>query len=78
MHTVHVLTVSSGLPLELLDALLTRTEAILEEHGASRIWIDPAQPETTVMAEFSGTPAPSVPQDLAGVGATPEPAPVPA
>ncbi|MDF1603167.1 hypothetical protein [Nocardioides sp. YIM 152315] len=65
MHMVNVLTVSSGLPMALKDALLTRAEAVLNDHGASRIWIDPAQPGTTVLAEFPAAPA-SVVGDLVG------------
>jgi hypothetical protein len=36
----------------LMDDLLTKTESILLRHGATRIWIDPTQPGTTILAEF--------------------------
>jgi hypothetical protein len=49
---VHVLTVSTGLPMRLLEALLTQTEAVLEEQGATRIWVDSSLPGTTVLADF--------------------------
>jgi hypothetical protein len=52
VRKIHVLTVSSSLPMRLLDELLTRTEAILHDHGAARVWVDPTQPGTTVLAEF--------------------------
>ena len=45
----------------LVDDLLTRTESVLERHGATRVWIDGTQPGTTVLAEFPETAsAPSV------------------
>lgn len=68
LPAVHVLTVSSGLPLSLLDALLTRTEAVLHQYGAARVWIDPTGPGTTVLAEFpppSGRSAPNAGPDAA-------------
>ncbi len=52
MPEVHVLTVSTGLPVRLLEALLTQTEAVLEDQGATRIWIDSSLPGTTVLAEL--------------------------
>lgn len=60
MHEVQILNVSSNLPVALLDDLLTCTESVLQVHGASRVWIDAAQPGTTVVAEFpepAGRPA---------------------
>ncbi|MVQ51570.1 hypothetical protein GON03_20520 [Nocardioides sp. MAH-18] len=35
-----------------MDEILTRTETVLQDHGASRIWIDRSQPGLTVLAEF--------------------------
>ncbi len=59
MREIHVLTVSSNLPMRLLDELLTRTESVLHEHGASRVWVDPTQPGTSVLAEFPDTVSPA-------------------
>jgi hypothetical protein len=59
---LHVLTVNAGLPVRLLEALLTRTEAVLEEQGATRIWVDPARPGTTVLAEFPEPVEPPQPE----------------
>lgn len=56
VREVHVLTVSSNLPMGLLDDLLTSAETLLHKHGASRVWIDAAQPGNAVLAEFP-TPA---------------------
>jgi hypothetical protein len=69
VHTVHVLTVSTGLPIPLQDALLTRTEMTLHEHGASRVWVDPAQPGTTVLAEFPATATRLAPREATGLAA---------
>jgi hypothetical protein len=56
VREVHVLTVSSSVPMRLLDELLTHAEAVLHEHGASRVWVDPTQPGTSVVAEFPEGP----------------------
>ncbi|MBA2952408.1 hypothetical protein HZF07_01700 [Nocardioides sp. CGMCC 1.13656] len=52
MHEFQILTLSSSLPMGLMDEILTRTETVLQDHGASRIWIDRSQPGLTVLAEF--------------------------
>ena len=52
VHEFQILTISSSLPMGLMDELLTRTETVLQHHGASRVWIDQSQPELTVRAEF--------------------------
>jgi hypothetical protein len=52
VHEFQILTVSSSLPLRLMDDLLTRTESVLQAHGASRVWIDQTRPGLTVVAEF--------------------------
>lgn len=70
MPAVHVLTVASGLSLPVLDALLTRTEAVLHQHGAARVWIDPTAPGTRVLAEFPRTPERVGPASGAGAGAS--------
>ena len=62
VREVHVLTVSSSLPVNLLDELLTRTESVLHEHGASRVWIDLNQPGTAVLAEFPEVVSAPVPR----------------
>lgn len=66
LPAVHVLTLSSGLSLPLQDALLTRAEAVLHQHGAARVWVDPTAPGTCVLAEFPTLPGPP------GAGADPE------
>lgn len=57
VHEFQILTLSSSLPMGLMDELLTRTESVLEDHGASRVWIDQSQPGLTVLAEFPATDA---------------------
>jgi len=52
VHKFQILTVSSSLPMALMDDLLTRTESVLEAHGACRVWIDQSRPGLTVVAEF--------------------------
>ena len=58
MREIHVLTVSSSLPIGLLDELLTTTEALLHANGAARVWIDPGQPGISVLAEFAAADQP--------------------
>ena len=52
MPTLHVLTVAPGLPLWLLDHVLTDVEQSLVEAGACRVWIDPGLPDLAVLAEL--------------------------
>lgn len=49
---VHVLTVAPGLPLWLLDHVLSRIEQALREAGASRVWISDELPALAVMADL--------------------------
>lgn len=53
MPSLHVLTVTPGLPAWLLDHLLTTLEQTLCEAGATRVWISPDHPELSVMADLS-------------------------
>jgi hypothetical protein len=52
----HIVTVSPGLPVAVFDSLLTAIERALEETGASRVWIDPALPPMSVVAELPTSP----------------------
>ena len=53
MPPLHVLTVAPGLPVWLLDHVLTRIEHALHEAGASRVWISNDLPALAVMADLS-------------------------
>jgi hypothetical protein len=61
MQSLHVLTVTPGLPVWLLDHLLTRVEQALDEAGASRIWISAELPQLAVMADLPRDAADTAP-----------------
>jgi hypothetical protein len=65
---IRVLTVSSGLPLALLDAILTAAETALLAQGASRVWLAVGERPLTVMAEFDAAELAEVARDRAFVG----------
>ena len=55
----HVLTLTPGLPIRVLDQILTATEQSLTEAGATRVWALRSTSGTVVMADFpveSGQP----------------------
>jgi hypothetical protein len=51
-HTVNVVSLARGLPIAVVDDILTATEEALVRLGATRVWVDPAQPGLAVMAEL--------------------------
>ena len=48
----HVLTLGLGLPLRVLDHILTATEHTLTQAGATRIWVERSAWGTVVMADL--------------------------
>ena len=55
----HVLTLTPGLPIRVLDQILTATEQSLTEAGATRVWALRSTSGTVVMADLpkeSGQP----------------------
>lgn len=48
---MHVLTLAPGLPIRVLDQILTVTEQSLTQAGATRIWAERSTSGTVVMAE---------------------------
>jgi hypothetical protein len=49
----HIFSLNPNLPFTLMDRLLTAVEAILEDEGAARVWVDTAVvSKISVMAEL--------------------------
>ena len=70
----HVLTLTPGLPIRVLDQILTATEQSLTEAGATRVWALRSTSGTVVMADLpkeSGQPgedgSPRVSVEIAGL-----------
>jgi hypothetical protein len=54
----HIFSLNPNLPCTLMDRLLTAVEAILEDEGAGRVWVDSAVvSKIAIMAEL---PAPQL------------------
>lgn len=56
MPTVQVATVTPGLPMWLLDPLLTGMESSLHEAGAVRVWLSNGASGLVVLAELPADP----------------------
>jgi hypothetical protein len=52
VQPTHVFTLGLGLPVRMLDQILTATEHTLTQAGATRIWAEPSAWGTVVMAEL--------------------------
>lgn len=52
IQSTHVFTLGPGLPVRVLDQILTATERTLTQAGATRIWAERSAWGTVVMAEF--------------------------
>jgi hypothetical protein len=52
IQPTHVLTLGLGLPVRMLDQILTATEHTLTQEGATRIWAERSAWGTVVMAEL--------------------------
>ena len=57
-----VLALPVGLPSDLMDDILTATEAALQRHGVGRIWLDTSQHGVVVMADLPATDRVSMPE----------------
>lgn len=52
IQQTHVFTLGLGLPVRVLDQILTATEHTLTQAGATRIWAERSAWGTVVMAEI--------------------------
>ena len=51
-HPTHVLTLNAGLPIEVMDRILTATEQSLNEAAATQVWAEKSTSGIVVMARL--------------------------